>query len=119
MNPYFHPHYPYNNHYHHPKFRQFPPVDPSMFMHSAQKSLPYIHDANKIMTHIKQSEAFSRKLMSAAQESKTAEVEKMIKDLIQTNPDITFTPSSLTILFTEKNNNAISCCRMVLNVRWQ
>lgn len=67
--------YPYEQ----SNFRQFPTINPSMLMNSAKEMKNLMSDANNLLTKLTADKHFSSELMNAAQQSKHAKVENMIK----------------------------------------
>ena len=109
---------PYIATYHaYPNTRPFPLVNPHMFMQSAKKLEAYLRDAQTLVHHISQSETFAKNLMSAAQQSKTNTVTVMVNQFLHTHPRITFTPTGLTLTFTDTTE--LQCCYVEMQMRWQ
>lgn len=59
--------------------RPYPEVDTTLFKTSATKAITLMNDANLVMKKITTSNSFSNELMTAAQQSNQAEVEKLIQ----------------------------------------
>ncbi|GIN88633.1 hypothetical protein J6TS2_50190 [Heyndrickxia sporothermodurans] len=105
--------YPYSS-----SLRQFPPVNTQIFVQSANKTLLFLKDAEKIVKKIATSEDFSKNLMILAQQSKLSEVTKMLIDIgLNTTPTIRFTPSGLVINFSDAYNEP-NCCLLQIKIRW-
>ncbi len=110
------PHYPF--HRAQVPFRQYPEVDPSIFMSSAQHMQPLLRDAGTLLNKMAESRKFSYDLMSAAQESDKQKVEKIIREAgIQIIPKITYNPDGLNLYFTT-GENEMTCCHLMLQLRW-
>ena len=83
------PHYPF--HRAQVPFRQYPEVDPSIFMSSAQHMQPLLRDAGTLLNKMAESRKFSYDLMSAAQESDKQRWKKLSGSRHQIIPKITST----------------------------
>jgi DNA-directed RNA polymerase beta' subunit len=98
--------------------RQLPEVNPNQFIQSAQHSLSILVDAQIILNKIANSKEFSRNLMNAAQESKTQEVDKLIKSIGTKNiPKIAYNPDGITFNFDHKHSPP-HCCYISFQLRW-
>ena len=62
--------------------RQYPPVDPTLFTQSAATAQTLMNDASAILKKLASSKSFATSVMSAAQEGKTKEVQRMIQSLL-------------------------------------
>lgn len=99
--------------------RQYPEVNTTLFKQSATKAITLMSDVNIVMKKIETSDAFSKDLMSAAQESKQAEVEKLIKSTgIKKSPKITYNPDGITLNFQDFVGEK-ECCHIILQLRWE
>ncbi|MGE8207544.1 hypothetical protein ACQKP0_24025 [Heyndrickxia sp. NPDC080065] len=118
--PYHHEYPPYPNiaySYQHP-FRQYQPVDPKIFINSANKMKSLLKDAEKVIDHLSASEAFSKQLMTYAQESQLNKVNKMIYDIgLKSSPEIRYTPSGIVIKFSDQKD-VTNCCLLEMKIRW-
>lgn len=100
------------------RLRQYPEVDPSIFMSSAQHMGPLLRDAGTLLNKMAESWKFSYDLMSAAQESDKQKVEQIIREAgIQIIPKITYDPDGLNLYFTT-GENEMTCCHLTLQLRW-
>ncbi|MBA4536028.1 hypothetical protein H1Z61_02450 [Bacillus aquiflavi] len=109
---------PYPVLYQHPAFRQFPLVNPSVFMSSASAASMLLDNAKLVVEKVSKSKQFSTRLMNAAQQSKTTEVETIIKSTgIKNMPKISYTPDGLHLEFNDQNET--NCCHLVLMIRWR
>jgi hypothetical protein len=87
-------------------------------MNSAKKMVPILKDAQGLMSQISGSNTFAKKLMDAAQHSKTNEVKKLIAQAgIQSKSDIRYNPSGLIFTLSDKNDPT-DCCQVEVRIRW-
>lgn len=99
--------------------RPFPEVNATLFKTSAEKAIALMKDANLVMTQITSSSSFSSDLMSAAQQSNTKEVERMIKATgIRKTPKITYDPDGITMNFVDYAGEK-ECCHIITQLRWE
>lgn len=102
----------------HPDTRPFPEVSSTLFKTSALKSIALMKDANIVMSKITSSSSFSKDLMSAAQQSNTKEVERMIRATgIKRMPKIDYDPDGITMIFTDYAGEK-ECCHIITQLRW-
>lgn len=100
-------------------YRQYPQVNPSTFMSSAQNMKIIMRDASALLNKMADSREFSYSLMSAAQESNQQKMENLVKSAgIQTSPKVTYNPDGLKLSFTTQVNN-VDCCHLTLDLRWR
>ncbi|WP_026584022.1 hypothetical protein [Bacillus sp. J33] len=137
MYPYYYVRYPRPGQYPHPQgcwnyspnyqatyhpvhfHRTFPGVDPEMFMSSAKKMEVLMRDASTLLVNMAESKKFSYELMSAAQQSKKREVERMIKSTgISQIPSVSYTPDGLSLHFESDKEENMKCCDLTLKLRW-
>ncbi|PWW29721.1 hypothetical protein DFO73_104364 [Cytobacillus oceanisediminis] len=115
-------HYPanYQGSYHPVYFyRTIPGVDPEIFISSAKKMEILMRNASTLLVNMAESKKFSYELMSAAQQSKMSEVEKMIKSTgISQVPSVSYTPDGLTLHFESEKEDNVKCCDLTLKLRW-
>jgi hypothetical protein len=98
--------------------RPFPEVSATLFKTSALKSIALMKDANIVMSQITSSSSFSKDLMSAAQQSNTKEVERMIRATgIKRMPKIDYNPDGITMNFTDYAGEK-ECCHIITQLRW-
>ncbi|WP_080844269.1 hypothetical protein [Cytobacillus gottheilii] len=117
----YHPYVYGNPHQHNITNRQFPSVDPGMFMNSAKELEVMMHSASVLLSKMAQSRPFSYELMTAAQESQVEKVQSLIKTTgITLQPKVEYTPSGLRLTFEAppENNAAANCCTLSLKLRW-
>lgn len=99
--------------------RQYPPVDPTQFFESANEMKMLMQDASVVLDRMADSREFTEKVMSAAQESKTDEVEQLIKSTgISSDVEISFNPDALKLEFIAMTHGA-ECCRLLVTIRWR
>jgi len=109
------PHYPIPGTY----YRQYPPVDPTLFNQSAITMQKLMRDASRLLDRLAQSKQFAEKIMSAAQESHTAEVKKLIESIgVQSKVDIYYDPDGIRITLSASVQQ-VQCCRLVIALRWK
>lgn len=112
--PYFYPNYfvPY------PYQRQTTPVNPTMFMTSAQHMRIIMKDASILLDKMSDSRKFSLDLMAAAQVSDQEKVNQLLKGTgVQTMPKVTYTPDGLKLNFSTYVED-LDCCHLSLSLRW-
>lgn len=117
--PPFHPYgnffYAYSPNY---TCRQYPEVDPGMFMSSAKAMAILMKDASHLLAKMAESKKFSFDLMTAAQQSNMAKVKQMIQSTgIKMIPKVTYTPDGLNLHF-ESGKDYNDCCNLILTLRW-
>ncbi|MGM9925529.1 MAG: hypothetical protein ACI35R_14880 [Bacillus sp. (in: firmicutes)] len=96
----------------------YPPVDPSILIKSAQKSTELLNDAQKVSHGFTNSSAFSKQLIEAAQQSKNEEVKRLLSTLAtNSKSEIHYNPDGIHITFKPKEpfNN---CCIVTLSLKW-
>lgn len=115
MYPYRYNPYPYN--VYRPENYTYPPVEIDMFQQSLSTSQTLIQHSMTLVNGFS-SDAFIREFMSAAQEGKREEVDRLIQTIgVPIDIETTFTPSGVS--FTLRDNaNASSCCRLQLYLAW-
>jgi hypothetical protein len=103
----------------HPQdFRQYPEVNTRLFKQSAAKAITLMEDVNIVMRRITVSDDFSNKLMTAAQQSNQAEVDRLIQSAgIKIKPKITYNPDGITMNFQDFVGEK-ECCHIILQLRW-
>lgn len=116
------PFHPYGNFFYayYPNYtcRQYPDVNPGMFMSSAKDMAILMNDASHLLAQMVKSKKFSLDLMSAAQQSKMDKVEQMIKSTgIKNIPKVAYTPDGLSLHF-DSGKAYNECCKLTLKLRW-
>ena len=92
----------------------FPHVDTHQLQVSAKSIRAIMQQSQLLTSKIADSEQFAHDLMSAAQLSNKAEVDKLITSTgITIKFDTKFTPDGIQIRFTEH-----ACCGMTLILNW-
>ena len=85
-----------------PNERPLTNTNPDLFIKSAKLSQPLLHDAKKVIDTFANSEPFSKRLMTAAQESNKTIVTAMIRQTgVQTVPDIKYILMAFNLIFTK------------------
>ncbi|ANB61363.1 hypothetical protein [Anoxybacteroides amylolyticum] len=98
-------------------FRQYPPVDPTLFSQSATTAQLLMKDASSILSKFSQSKSFAMTIMSLAQQGKTKQVQQMVQSLgIRSKVDIYFNPDGIRL--TLSPSSAGGCCQLVIGLRW-
>ncbi len=78
-----------------------------------------MRDASTLLVNMAESKKFSYELMSAAQQSKKREVERMIKSTgISQIPSVSYTPDGLSLHFESDKEENMKCCDLTLKLRW-
>jgi len=101
--------------------RTYPAVDPKIFEGSV-KSFHQLMEQASILLNRLRDVAFSRKMMSAAQQGKNAEVDRMIKSIGLRVPVVTkFTPTDVHFILTAPTtpSSPINCCTLTVGMRWR
>lgn len=99
--------------------RQFPPVDPNLFNHSAKEMRKLMNDTSIVLDRLADSIEFSEAVMNAAQESNQKEVERLIESTgISSNVGISFTPDNLHLEF-KSDIEGRECCILNVAIRWR
>ncbi|WP_409271114.1 hypothetical protein V1499_17360 [Neobacillus sp. SCS-31] len=109
--------YPYTIYSRYPEHfgRIFPPAVPDMFMASARKVRPALTEAGILANKIAGSRDFSKRIMEAAQASKTETVRNLIASSgIRKDVKIIYDPDGITIVFADPG-----CCGVSLTLRWK
>lgn len=100
-------------------YRDFPPVQPQIFMDSSKKMLVLMKSAEMVLEKTSKSDSFSSKLMEAAQQSNKSEVERLLYSTgIQAKPEIDFNPDGINLLFKAQSGQS-DCCYLTLKLRWR
>ncbi|QIZ06687.1 hypothetical protein HFZ78_08175 [Priestia megaterium] len=100
--------------------RSYPPVDVKIFENSV-KTFRLLMDQGSILLDRLGDLGFAQKMMSAAQQGKKADVDRLISTVGLKVPVITtFTPSGVIFeLTTQPNQNKpASCCTLKVSMKW-
>lgn len=110
---------PYFPYYNAPVPRQtYPNVDATLFNQSAIAMQKLIREASIILDKLADSKTFAHSLMSAAQESKTKEVEHLIKSTgIKSKVDTSYNPDGINLKLSSKTGGT-DCCKLTIGLRW-
>jgi hypothetical protein len=102
-----------------PPYRQYPPVDPTLFSQSAIAMQKLMKDGSLILKKLAESKEFAFKIMSAAQESDTKKVQQLIDSIgIQSKVDIYYNPDGIRLTLSSKDEQ-IDCCKLAISLRWK
>lgn len=100
------------------KSRQFPTVNPDIFMHSAQHMQTLMKDASLILAKMANSHQLAFDLMTAAQSSNKAKVNEMLRETgIQSSPSVSYSPDGLKLDFKTAVDH-VDCCHLNLSLKW-
>jgi len=100
-------------------YRQYPPVDPTVFVQSASSYSGLLADASLITGRLSASQALARQLMDAAQQNKKEQVKRLIRSIgIQSDFEITYTPERMSLTLFPKGGRA-GCCQLNMVLRWR
>ncbi|KPH71762.1 hypothetical protein AFL42_14315 [Oceanobacillus caeni] len=97
---------------------QYPPVDTEQLDKSVHKFQDLMKQANLLLAKLAEDPVFAKELMSAAQQSKSEKVNKMIESTgITIDVKTSFTPTGIRIIL---NNSEIAgqCCNLLIALRW-
>jgi len=100
--------------------RSYPPVDVKIF-ESSVKSFRLLMDQGSILLDRLGDVGFARKMMSAAQQGKKAEVDHLISSVgLKVPVETHFTPSGVQFeLYASPHpNNPESCCTLKVSMKW-
>ncbi|MBA2871511.1 hypothetical protein HNQ85_001781 [Anoxybacillus calidus] len=100
-------------------YRQYPPIDTTLFNQSIIAMQKLMKDASLILKKLAESKEFAFKVMSAAQESHTKEVKQLIESIgIQSKVDIYYNPDGIRLTLSSKAGQ-IECCKLAISLRWK
>jgi len=100
--------------------RTYPPVDTKIFEDSV-KSFRLLMAQGSILLDRLGDVAFARKVMSAAQQGKNAEVDHLIKSIGLKVPVVTkFTPTGVNFILSTQTTQLepINCCTLTVAMKW-
>lgn len=98
--------------------RQYPPINPTLFLQSAATAQMLMNDASIILKRLASSKTFATSVMSAAQEGKKKEVQRMIEALgIKSKVELYFNPDGIRFTLSPPPG-AFLCCQLVIGLRW-
>lgn len=101
-----------------PSERPLSNANPDLLIKAAKYSQPLLQDAKKVIDTFANSQPFSKRLMTAAQESKKTIVIAMIRQTgVQTVPDIHYSPDGIQLDFHPKTGEDI--CHVIVNLKWR
>lgn len=97
----------------------FSPVDPTLFNQSAIAMQKLFREASIVLNRLADSKTFAFNLMTAAQESKTDEVDRLIKSTgITSNVTTTYNPDGINLVLSSKVGET-ECCKLTIALRWR
>ena len=95
-----------------PYYRPYPPVNADYFTSSATQMDAVLDDGKVITEKLKKSKSFATSLMSAAQESNSEEVKRLLTKLdLQSDISVKFTPDALTVILARQQSKINLCYR--------
>lgn len=101
-----------------PNERPLTNADPDLFIKSAKLSQSLLLDAKKVIDTLANSKPFSKRLMTAAQESNKTVVTTMIRQTgVKTEPDIHYSPDGIHLDFHPKTGEDL--CHIIVNLKWR
>ena len=101
-----------------PNERSLTNTDPDLFIKSAKLSQSLLQDAKTVIDTFANSKPFSKRLMTAAQESNKTVVTTMIRQTgVKTVPDIKYTPDGIHLDFYHKTGEDL--CHIIVNLKWR
>lgn len=99
--------------------RQYPAVDAKVLNQSANASKSLMRDTSVVLDKLAESEEFGTQLMSAAQQSDSKEVDRLIHSLeITSDVDVYYNPDGLRFEFKSEIAE-IHCCTLTIALRWR
>jgi hypothetical protein len=99
--------------------RPYPDVDATLFEQSAKSTQSLLKDANLLVNKLAGSKSFAQKVMYAAQQSNTKEVNKLIKSTgIKSHASANIDPDGINLKISPKGNNT-DCCQLTIGLRWR
>jgi hypothetical protein len=120
--PYYYPPLPhyngYNPHLHH--YRTYPPVNTKLFSSSVQNFRLLMSQGSILLDKLAEA-SFETKMMTAAQQGKQAEVDKLIQSIgLKVLVTTKYTPSGINfILQTPPAPGSFgSCCTLTVAMKW-
>lgn len=98
--------------------RPYQDVDATLFHQSAIAMQALMKDASILLNKLAESKEFDSKIMAAAQQSNTTEVEQLIKSTgIKSKVHTSFNPDGITLKLSSKVGNT-ECCHLTIAMRW-
>ncbi|MDY0406106.1 hypothetical protein P5G51_012515 [Virgibacillus sp. 179-BFC.A HS] len=110
---------PYHGNVINPSYRQYPPVDVTLFSKSAESFHTLMNDANIIVRKLSTSKAFAKQVMEAAQAGNKERVRELIASTgVKEKVDVEYNPDQLRLSLTHKVEQT-DCCKLTLAFRWR
>ena len=98
--------------------REFPPVNPVVFMASLKSFQSLMKKGSIILDHLASSQALALQVMDAAQKSDFAKVDQLIRSTgVTGDVKTSFTPDGITFHLTS-NVQGTDCCHLRMSLRW-
>ncbi|WP_139367989.1 hypothetical protein [Priestia abyssalis] len=98
--------------------RPYMQVDPTLFNQSAITMQALMKEASILLNKLAESKEFDSKIMTAAQQSNTKEVDKLIKSTgIKSKVKTSFNPDGITLKLSSKVGGT-ECCHLTIALRW-
>lgn len=100
--------------------RTYPPVDIKIFSQSVHAFRQLMEQGSILLDRLGDA-GFANKMMSAAQQGKKVEVDRLIKSIGLKVPVITkYSPSGVTFDLTTQTiqNQPVSCCTLTVALKW-
>lgn len=98
-------------------FRQYPPVDISLFRQSVTVTQSLVRDASTLLERIGEP-TFANTLMTEAQAGNKEEVNRLLQTIGTSAPiTATYTPTGVT-LSMPGDVEGVRCCTLTLYLRW-
>ncbi|MBH0229230.1 hypothetical protein [Halobacillus yeomjeoni] len=99
-------------------YRQYPPVDPAVFVDSVTMMQRMTQDANQFLQKVKDSQDFAEQVMKAAQKNDQGTVDDLLTGAgIQSDADIHYNPDGLRVKMTG-TYEGVDCCYLTISLRW-
>ncbi|MDQ0219988.1 hypothetical protein ELQ35_02345 [Peribacillus cavernae] len=99
--------------------KQYPKIDVTMFSSSVKSFQMLMGQSSMLLEHLG-NPAFAYKIMEAAQQGKSQEVDRLIQSIGLKVPVTTkYTPTGVTFtLQTRVQSNNPSCCTLTIPMKW-
>jgi hypothetical protein len=100
--------------------RSYPPVDVKIFEDSVKSFRLLMEQGSNLLDRLGD-HGFARRMMSAAQQGKKAEVDRLISTIGLKVPVVTkFSPTGVNFELIDQTdpNNPMSCCTLTVHMKW-
>lgn len=99
--------------------RKYPEVNAGFLYQSANETRKLMKEASLVLDKFASSKEFGKKVMTAAQESNTKEVERLVKSIgVTSDIHIDYNPDELKMEFMSHVQNT-ECCKLTVALRWK